>query len=388
MNVIRKDATITNTDDEFPGAFEVVLSAPTLDRDGDTLLPDEWKTPLPDHITFDSDHGMSVATTVGSGAPEINDAGELIVRGTYSSLDRAQEVRTLVNEGHIRTTSVAFMTTRAKAAGGKQVVTRELLNGAFVAIPSNREAVILSSKGFNAKGVVNDYVPAPYDAAGEGSGEPVTCPNCGKGDALDAKYCDQCGFELEGADGVIVSTPSKGFKSGARNSASDAEHIQAIHDHAVALGATTDATKAARQVMTKSVAGSLEATQDRARDALQDAYPGFWVYLQATLPEGDGGTLVFQLENTDTYDCDSFKQTYTDDGSVITLTGERTAVDLMQVIKPDPDEDAEPANGDETPAAAKAAAAVESKAAANADSDAITADLEARVSKYRAAVFI
>lgn len=334
MNVIRKDATITNTDDEFPGAFEVVLSAPTLDRDGDTLLPDEWKTPLPDHITFDSDHGMSVATTVGSGVPEINDAGELIVRGTYSSLDRAQEVRTLVNEGHIRTTSVAFMTTRAKGSGGKQVVTRELLNGAFVAIPSNREAVILSSKG---------------------------------------------------------------IKSGARNSASDAKHIQAIHDHAAALGASHDtaddtdaegkAFRTARPTM-KSVAGSLEATQDRARDALQDAYPGFWVYLQATIPDGDGGLLVFQLENTDTYDCDSFKQSYTDDGSVITLTGERAAVDLMQVIKPDPDEDAEPATGDDVAAAAKAAAATESKAAADADSDAVKAELEARALKFRAAVFI
>ena len=109
MNVIRKDATITNTDEEFPGSFEVVLSAPTKDRDGETLLPEEWKQPLPDHITFDVDHGMSVAATVGSGVPTLNDAGELVVAGTYSSLARAQEVRTLVNEGHIKTTSVAFM---------------------------------------------------------------------------------------------------------------------------------------------------------------------------------------------------------------------------------------------------------------------------------------
>src|SRR4051794_27687598 len=112
MNIIRKDATITPTggDDDFPGTFEVVLSAPTLDRDGDTLMPEDWKRPLPDHITFDSDHGMSVATTVGSGVPTLNDAGELVVSGTFSSLPRAQEVRTLVKEGHIRTTSVAFMT--------------------------------------------------------------------------------------------------------------------------------------------------------------------------------------------------------------------------------------------------------------------------------------
>ena len=180
MNIVRKDATITNTDDAFPGEFEVILSAPTKDRDGETLLPDEWKQPLPDRITFDADHGMSVASTVGSGVPTLNDAGELKVAGTYSSLARAQEVRTLVNEGHIRTTSVAFMTEKSPQKDGKGKVTRELLNGAFVAVPSNREALVLSSKG---------------------------------------------------------------VKAGARNSASDMAHVQAIHDHALSLGATP-ATKA------------------------------------------------------------------------------------------------------------------------------------------------
>ena len=177
MNVVRKDATIQNTGagDDFPGTFRVILSAPTLDRDGDKLLPDEWKQPLPEHITFDQDHLMSVAGTVGSGAPHIDPStGNLIVDGTYSSLDRAQEVRTLVNEGHIRTTSVAFMTERLPQKDGKNKIVRELLNGAFVAIPSNREAVVLASKS---------------------------------------------------------------LKSGARNSAADMEHIQSIHDAAQGLGA-------------------------------------------------------------------------------------------------------------------------------------------------------
>lgn len=142
MRVQRKDATITNTDEDSPGSFRVILSAPTLDRDGDQLTPDGWKTPLPGHITFDIDHGMSVASTVGSRRPHIDDDGNLIVEGTYSSLPRAQEVRTLVNEGHIRTTSVAFMTEKDSSG----TVTRELLNGAFVAIPANREALVLESK--------------------------------------------------------------------------------------------------------------------------------------------------------------------------------------------------------------------------------------------------
>ena len=155
MKIEHKDATITPTgaDEDFPGTFEVILSAPTLDRDGDTLQSDEWKMPLPDRITFDSDHGMSVATTVGSGIPSINNAGELVVSGTFSSLPRAQETRTLVKEGHITTTSVAFMTMPKMSKDAKPQ--RELLNGAFVAIPSNREALVLSSKA-GARNSSND----------------------------------------------------------------------------------------------------------------------------------------------------------------------------------------------------------------------------------------
>lgn len=303
MEIIRKDATITNTDEAGPGAFEVILSAPTLDRDGDTLKADEWKQPLPEHITFDTDHGMSVAATVGSGVPRIDEeTGNLVVAGTYSSLPRAQEVRTLVNEGHIRTTSVAFMTEKTQK-DGKTVATRELLNGAFVAVPSNREALVLSSKG---------------------------------------------------------------FKAGARNSAADLAAIQGIHDHAATLGADCSAAKAtSRGVEFKSVEGSLEAQQDRVRDALEDAYPDKYVWLRATLPD----SVVFELSAIDGPDSDTFQQSYTDDGSVVTLTGTATPVDLAEVVKSDPDEDAAEVAADaaEPAAAAKAAAAGQDAQAADAD---------------------
>lgn len=134
------------------GSFEVVLSAPTLDRDGE-IIDAKAFDPLPDHITFDIDHGMSVSTTVGSGVPRYDDEGRLVVSGTYSSIPRAQEVRTLVREGHIRTTSVAFMDAkRTKGEDGKtHIATAELLNGAFVPIPSNRESVVISAKEYATK---------------------------------------------------------------------------------------------------------------------------------------------------------------------------------------------------------------------------------------------
>lgn len=144
-------------DDSPNGAFDVILSAPTLDRDGEVIDAKVFE-PLPDHITFDIDHGMSTATTVGSGTP-FYDGDVLRVKGTYSSIPRAQEVRTLVREGHIRTTSVAFMSAKREEKDGVQhIVHAELLNGAFVPIPSNRESVVLSAKAHDAK-VTADPIP-------------------------------------------------------------------------------------------------------------------------------------------------------------------------------------------------------------------------------------
>ncbi len=133
------------------GEFEVILSAPTLDRDGEVIDAKAFE-PLPDHITFDIDHGMSVSTTVGSGVPHYD--GDLLkVKGVWASIPLAQEtVRPLVEEGHIRTTSVAFMeATREVKDGTPHIVKAELLNGAFVAVPSNRQALVLAAKSFTAE---------------------------------------------------------------------------------------------------------------------------------------------------------------------------------------------------------------------------------------------
>lgn len=162
MNVVTKsvEAAVSAVESENPnGEFDVILSTEALDRDGEKLYIDEWKTPLPERITFDSDHGMSVATTVGSGVPTLED-GTLRVRGTFASTEHAQNVRTLVNEGHITKTSVAFRTMRDKKS---QTVTRELLNGAFVAVPANEEAVVLSSKAVKADMVSHEQ--SIHDAA-------------------------------------------------------------------------------------------------------------------------------------------------------------------------------------------------------------------------------
>jgi phage head maturation protease len=130
------------------GEFEAILSAATLDRDGEIIDARAFH-PLPERIPIDIDHGMTVATTVGSGTPYY-DGDVLKIKGTFSSIDRAQELRTLVAEGHIASMSVTFMDAdRQKGDDGlPHIKSAELLNAAFVPIPSNREATVLVAKAF------------------------------------------------------------------------------------------------------------------------------------------------------------------------------------------------------------------------------------------------
>lgn len=283
--IVRKDvlaAIKPGEDDETSptGSFHIILSAPTKDRDGETLLPDEWETPLPDRITMDRDHGMSVESTVGSGVPTIEADGALHVRGTYSSLPMAQDVRTLVKEGHIRQTSVAFMRKGGVDADGKKTVKRELLNGAFVAVPANPDALVLSSKA--------------------------------------------------------------AVKEGRRNSGSDAEKIQAIHDQASALGANCGMKSAARKDADTTAAadpGALAQGVDAAIDSAIDL-----------LAQVDATTLPEPVQQA----------------IALIQSADATVDELLAALGvPDPDED----TGGTGTASATAAAAKAAAAEADADAD-------------------
>lgn len=309
MNIVRKDATITEapSTDGGPGTFEAILSAPTKDRDGETLLPDEWKQPLPDKITVDVDHEMSVKGTIGSAKPWIDDDGNLRISGTFASTPLAQEVRTLMAEGHIDRTSVAFMSEPAETKDGKTVKRRELLNAAVVAIPSNREAAVLEVRA---------------------------------------------------------------LKAGARNSASDQEKIQSVHDTAVGLGADCSGAKsfslkdADTEDQTDPVA-LIQAT-DAAIDEAIDA-------LAALDPE----SLPAEVQQ-----------------AIGLIQAADAAIDeLMDALGiQDPDEDAGASGATETPAsgAEKSAPVAGVKAApvAEAESDPVTAkELERQALLIQAAQF-
>jgi hypothetical protein len=138
------DSITAPTDAKPYGGFIAIASDESVDRDGEVLLRSEWVTPLPDRITVDVDHGMSVATTIGSARPYF-EGDRLMVDATFSSLERAQEVRSLVAEGHVNTMSIAALVDRSGSTPR-----RELLNVGIVAIPANPNARIIDSKTFRS----------------------------------------------------------------------------------------------------------------------------------------------------------------------------------------------------------------------------------------------
>lgn len=178
----------TAESDDPRGEFEVILSAETLDRDGEVIDSRAFE-PLPDSIPFHAFHDFH--DPIGRGTPYYADDGTLRARGVFASTPRAQEIRTLVSEGVIGHTSVGFMgAVRKDGEGAAHVTTGELLEGSFVSVPSNREAAVLLAKGYAGK-------------------------------------------------------------AGARNSAGDIDRLQTIHDMAVENGAAC-AAKSARPVSSKA----------------------------------------------------------------------------------------------------------------------------------------
>jgi HK97 family phage prohead protease len=134
------------TGDLRANEFLSVMSAPTLDRDGEIVDMGAF-APMADKITVDIDHDMLVRSVVGSGQP-FYDGDLLKIRGSFASTALAQDVRTLVKEGHVNTMSVTFRGAQREVGedGVTHITKAELLNVAFVVIPSNREAVVIGAK--------------------------------------------------------------------------------------------------------------------------------------------------------------------------------------------------------------------------------------------------
>lgn len=141
-------AEVKAAESENPnGEFEVILSAETVDRDGEIIDAKAFE-PLPESVPFHAFHDFN--DPIGRAVP-FYDGDVLKARGYFASTQRAQEIRTLVTEGVIGHTSVGFMAAeREESEDAPHIKAGELLEGSFVSIPSNREASVLMAKGFKA----------------------------------------------------------------------------------------------------------------------------------------------------------------------------------------------------------------------------------------------
>lgn len=128
--------------------FRAIISAPTLDRDGEVVDALAF-APLPKRISVDIDHSMKVLDVVGSGPPTYLEDGSLSILGDWADTDKAMDVRKLVRGGHVNAMSITFRAAQREIDqndGLPHVRKGELLNVAFVVIPANRDVAVLGSK--------------------------------------------------------------------------------------------------------------------------------------------------------------------------------------------------------------------------------------------------
>jgi HK97 family phage prohead protease len=200
MNTLLATIKSTSGTKDGSGSFEAILSVPTVDRDVEVVDAKAFD-PLPDHITIDVDHAMTVEKTIGSGAPYY-DGALLKFKGTYASTPLAQMVRTLVDEGHIRTMSVAYMNSLYEVDekdGLRHLRKAELLNAGVVGIASNRDALITASKDFAAEIAEVTEPDLTLTKAG-------LCPACA---AKTSPTGDESTTEEKAAEAADVKSPAE-----------------------------------------------------------------------------------------------------------------------------------------------------------------------------------
>lgn len=183
------------------GEFEAILSAPTLDRDGEVVAPGAFTKagPLPDSIPIHINHQFDVEKVVGRGVPYYD--GELLkVRGTFDPDERSQLVRAKVTSGSVNRMSVGFVgASREVKDGVPTVLAAELLEASFVSVPSNREAAVLAVKhveDVEGKGAIASHTTATTDVAWDNNANKTNLSN----DAGAATYRRAFAWVDDGAD--------------------------------------------------------------------------------------------------------------------------------------------------------------------------------------------
>lgn len=141
-------ATVKSVDDT--GGWTAIASAPSIDRDNEVVEArcfSQAPGGLPEQVPVRSAHFGG--ELVGSGRPYYV-ANRLQIDGRFASTPKAQEVRTLVKEGHLTTMSVVFLPlTDRQVEGRRHITSAELLAIDWAEIPSQRDARVLAVRGYD-----------------------------------------------------------------------------------------------------------------------------------------------------------------------------------------------------------------------------------------------
>lgn len=191
------------------GKYDLTLSVPTTDRD-DEVVDALAFAPLPTWIPIDIDHGMTVLSTVGSGTPAYEGEALKLHDFSFASTPLAQDVKTLVDEKHIRKLSVAFLNAVRETDeedGKTHIRSAELLNAAIVAIPSNREANILVGKSLRTHPLtVAKAVAGSYEDRADRLRQSLRTRNpVAQWLWVRATFDDAVVYELEADDGAVTT---------------------------------------------------------------------------------------------------------------------------------------------------------------------------------------
>jgi HK97 family phage prohead protease len=126
-------------------SYSFIASTPGLDRHKDTVAQDfnldaYLKNPI---ILFGHDH----ADPIGKAVDVRIEDGNLIAEIEFSSTERGQTVKTLVDEGVLRALSIGFISddVNSNAEGGLDLRQNSLLEISVVAVPSNPDSLRIKS---------------------------------------------------------------------------------------------------------------------------------------------------------------------------------------------------------------------------------------------------
>lgn len=139
------------------GEFDVIATTETVDRDGEMIKSDGWETEnfIKNPVMLDCHKYFEMPVGACTELTKLED-GSYRAKGVFARTQKAQEIRSLYEDGILRTVSVGFI---PKERNGNIITKAELLEISFVPIPANPDAMAIAKMN-KVFGITTDATPA------------------------------------------------------------------------------------------------------------------------------------------------------------------------------------------------------------------------------------